>query len=428
METIIMPRLGFTMVAGVIEKWHKKVGDRVEKGDILFEVVTDKVTVEVESLFSGYIKKITGQEGAEIPVNEVIGYIGDKDEELPGGAAEAGIKSGAGAADKADKIAGAGAGWQAQAEKGVGPHTQGGKGAEGETKARKNKIFISPLARKTAREMGIDYQSVKIDGTGPGGRITKDDVIAYAEALKKGHEAAPAAAVRKPNVRSSAPLKGMRKIIAERMSFAGKNIPHLVLNAVADATALAGVRKRLTEKVLASHKVKVTVTDFLLKISAVALRDNINVNSSFQDGNYIIYDDVNVGFAVALDEGLIVPTVYGCDGLGLLGIARKRSELIEKARKGRLSLDEITNGTFTVTNLGMFGVRSFDAIINPPQAAILATGEIYQDVAIKDGRTETAYFINLSLSCDHRIVDGAAGAQFLQKIVQLIENPEMLFI
>ena len=230
------------------------------------------------------------------------------------------------------------------------------------------------------------------------------------------------------NIRSSSPLKGMRKLIAERMSYAKENIPHLVLNARADATALIKIRKRLMDKILSAYGIKVTITDFILKISAIALRDNIKVNSSLQNENYIIYEDINVGFAAAVDDGLIVPTLYKCDKLDLLNIARKRIDLVDKAKKGKLSLDEITNGTFTVTNLGMFGVRSFNAIINPPQAAILAIGALYTDTAVIDGRIDTRSFMELSLSCDHRIVDGAIGARFLQKIVELVENPEMLFI
>jgi pyruvate dehydrogenase E2 component (dihydrolipoamide acetyltransferase) len=430
METIIMPRLGFTMVTGVIEKWHKKVGDRVEKGDILFEVVTDKVTVEVESLFSGYIKKIAGEEGVEIPVNEVIGYIGEKDEKVIGDVLEPAVKSSGEAAEQIAVADVAGPGKAYTRPEGTlseGELPEGTLTRE-KTISRKQKMFISPLARKTAKELGIDYEAVTIKGTGPGGRITKDDVIAYADASKKEPKAAAGAAAGPPKIRSSSPLKGMRKIIAERMSFARDNIPHLVLNVKADATALVGLRKRLMDKVQSDYDIKITITDFLIKISAIALRDNIKVNSSLQDDNYIVYDDVNVGFAVALDEGLIVPTVYNCDKLDLLNIAKKRIELVDRARKGKLSLDEITNGTFTVTNLGMFGVRSFNAIINPPQAAILATGEIYPDTAVIDGKVDTRSFMDLSLSCDHRIVDGAIGALFLQKVVELIENPEMLFI
>ena len=408
METIIMPRLGFTMVSGVIEKWHKKVGDKVEKGDILFEVVTDKVTVEVDSLFSGYIREITGAEGSEIPVNEIIGYIGEKDEEIT----EDGAVS--------ETVAGMTAAEQNSVPAGTDP--------ERKTDMQKKKLFISPLARKTSKEMGIDYESVTIKGTGPGGRITKDDIVAFAGTAKKGPETAAGIEAGGLTVRSSSPLKGMRKVIAERMSYAKKNIPHLVLNAKADATALVEIRNRLMDKILSDYDVKVTITDFILKISAAALRDNIKVNASLQNENHIIYEDVNVGLAVAVDEGLIVPTIYKCDKLDLLNIARKRIELVEKAKKGKLSLDEITNGTFTVTNLGMFGVRSFNAIINPPQAAILATGAIYTDTAVIDGRIDTRSFLELSLSCDHRIVDGAIGARFLQKIVELVENPVLLLV
>jgi len=278
-----------------------------------------------------------------------------------------------------------------------------------------------------AKDMGIDWKTAEIAGSGPGGRIIKEDIAAYSRT--KGKAAPSGAAVPgSMRVKSATILAGMRKVIAQRMSYSKSNIPHIVLNAKADATLLINLREKLKEKIQSKYGVKITYTDFILKSTAVALRENLEVNSTLSDGNYIIYDDVNVGMAVSVDEGLIVPTIFSCDRLEIVDIAKKRLELIKKAREGNLSLGEITNGTFTVTNLGMYGIRSFSPIINPPQAAILAVGEIYEEPAVVNGRIEPKSFIDLSVSCDHRIVDGLVGAKFLQKIVELVENPVMLVI
>jgi pyruvate dehydrogenase E2 component (dihydrolipoamide acetyltransferase) len=405
MVKILMPRLGYTMVTGTIEKWHKKEGDKVEKGDILFEVVTDKVTIEIESVYSGYLRKIIAEEGQEIPVREIIGYIGEKDEKVPEVAVNP-LKR-IDSADEEQKI---------------------GAGAKGKTKASNKKLFISPLARKTAKELEIDYKTVQIKGSGPEGRITKEDILAYAKMMKEDAQELEERAGGAIQIKSSSPIRGMRKVIAERMSYSNNHIPHLVLNARADVTLLLNEKDRVRDKISSEHGLKLTFTDFLLKACANSLRENIKINSSLQDGRYLIYEDINVGFAVSVKEGIIVPTIYTCDKLGLIDITRKRIELVDKAIKSKLSLDEVTNGTFTVSNLGMFGVRSFTAIINPPQAAILAVGEIYKDASIRNGEVVTSSFIDLSLSCDHRIIDGAVGANFLQKIVDLIENPKTQLI
>ena len=417
MQEVIMPRLGFTMTAGVIEKWHKKEGDRVEKGDVLFEVMSDKVSVEVQAVTSGYLIKRIGREGLEIPVEEVIAYIGDKDEKLP---AE-GIKT-------KDKEAGI-----VEESKEEEKLVKVEKGPLSSPEKRK-RIKISPLARKTAKELGINYELEPIKGTDSGGRISKDDILAYAKMKEEGIKEKPAEkekvihAEGEIRIKSSTALKGMRKVIAERMSYSKKNIPHLVLNAKADVTVLVELREKLKDKILSSYGVKVTYTDFLLKICSVALSENLEINSSLQDEEYIIYEDVNVGLAVSVEDGLIVPTFYKCDRLDIIEIAIKRVELVNKAREGKLSLEEITNGTFTLTNLGMFNIRSFSAIINPPQSVILSIGEIYSGPVVINEMVKERFFMELSLSCDHRIVDGATGAKFLQRIVELVENPEMLII
>jgi pyruvate dehydrogenase E2 component (dihydrolipoamide acetyltransferase) len=222
---------------------------------------------------------------------------------------------------------------------------------------------------------------------------------------------------------SSTPLTGIRKVIAEKMSYSHTHIPHLTLNAKVDSTQLVKRKEELSEKVMTDAIIKLTYSDFLIKICASALRKNRTLNSSLQNNNFIVYNDINVGLAVSTGKGLIVPTFYQCDQLGLVDIAKRRNELVVKAREGKLSYREITNGTFTITNLGMFGVRSFSAIINPPQAAILAVGELYQDPAVVDDKIEIRYFIDLSLSCDHRIIDGDIGAQFLQSLVAVMQDP-----
>lgn len=392
-----MPKLGLTMETGRIEKWHKKEGDKVKTGEILFEVLTDKVTIEVESYYSGKLLKILRNEGEDVPVTEVIAYIGDKGEKFNASGLKRKIVKESGEPEPV-------------------------KAGEPKNRKKEKRVKISPLARKIAENRGIDYKSEEIKGSGPGGRIVKEDITAYDKSRQKREKKSPEAIA----VKSSSRLTGLKKVLAERMSYSKSTTPHIVLNMEADATKLVELREKLKERILKEYGVKITYTDFVLKAAAVALRENLEVNSTFSDGNYIIYDEVNIGLAVSLEEGLIVPTVFDCDRMEIPDIAKKRAELIEKACKSKLSLEEVSNGTFTVTNLGMNGVRSFSAIINPPQAAILAVGEIYVRPAVVKEKIEPKSFINLSASFDHRIIDGAVGAKFLKRITDLIEEPDRI--
>jgi pyruvate dehydrogenase E2 component (dihydrolipoamide acetyltransferase) len=400
MHEVIMPKLGLTMETGRIEKWHKKEGDKVEKGEVLFEVMTDKVTIEVESYDSGTLLKILRAEGEDVPVTEVVAYIGEDGEKIPGTV----VKKGTAKKKEPDS------------KKALDPKDRG------------KKIKISPLARKIADDMGIDYRSGEIKGSGPGGRIVKEDVIAYDKSGREGKSKKPATKRGAIPVKSSSMLTGLKKVVAERMSHSKSTIPHLVLNVKADASRLVGLKKELDEKKIKKYGVKLTYTDFILKAAAVALRENIKVNSTFSDGNYIIYDEVNMGIAVSIEEDLIVPCINNCDKLKIADIAKRRSELVERARKGKLSINEVSNSTFTVTNLGMYRVRSFSPIINPPQAAILAVGEIYIEPAAVNGKIEPRSFINLSVSCDHRIINGVIAAKFLRRVLELIEDPDKLIV
>jgi pyruvate dehydrogenase E2 component (dihydrolipoamide acetyltransferase) len=282
--------------------------------------------------------------------------------------------------------------------------------------------------------MGIDYN--QISGTGPEGRIVKEDIISYSESVKaKGPEVKlgqAAAPMFKPSgkikIKSQTPLKGMRKVIADRMTYSKQNIPHIILTSVPNVDLLIMLRERLKDKVSKIYETKITVSDFIIKACAMVLAEQPVVNASLQDGNHILYEDINIGMAVSVEGGLIVPTIYNCDRLSILEIAKKRTELVEKARQARLTLDEISNATFTVSNLGMFGIRSFTAIINPPQGAIFTVGGIYTAPSYVNVKIEQRSYMDVSIAVDHRIIDGADGAKFLQRFVELVENPELLVI
>ncbi|MBU4450290.1 MAG: 2-oxo acid dehydrogenase subunit E2 [Actinobacteria bacterium] len=483
MHEVIMPKLGLTMETGVIEKWHKKEGDKVEAGEVLFEVMTDKVSLEVEAYNSGIVRKIIRAEGEEVPVTEVIAYIGSAGEAIPEAketiparvlaqAPRGEIKISPLARNIAEnkgidisKITGTGPGGRIVKED-VEAYVESGSmeapgqpkpAAAGSTESTE-RLKISPLARSLAKEMGIDYLKESIAGTGPGGRIVKEDITAFAEKLKSSAGAQRAATSTAPavpsitipgaaataittqvagaaradgsqlKVKSTTPLKGIRKVIAVRMTLSMTTIPHITLTIVVEVDNLIKLRERLKGKIYERFGAKITYTDFIIKASASVLAEQPVINSSLQENNHIIYDDINIGLAVATDAGLIVPTIYNADKISLYDIARKRVELIEKSKQGKLTMEEITNGTFTISNQGMLGIRTFTAIINPPQAAIMMVGEIYAAPAVVDGRIEAKSFIEISLAVDHRIIDGAVAAIFLQKFGEYIKNPELLLI
>ncbi|MHB1274302.1 MAG: dihydrolipoamide acetyltransferase family protein [Candidatus Humimicrobiaceae bacterium] len=419
MFNIVMPKIGLMMESGRIEKWIKKEGDTVAVGDILLELMTDKVSMELEATDAGILRKIVRQEGEDVPVLEVIGYIGEANEEIPG---ETKAAPSASAKDSVKTVAQSTENISAPVEK-ENPTEQ---------------VIISPLARKLAESNGVDIKNVK--GTGPGGRIVKEDIIAFIEskASAKAENMVPEISIPVPTlvpapvpapghikIKSSMPLKGMRKIIADRMVLSKTTMPHIILTSTACVDNLIILKDRL--KVRAKNlDADLTVTDFIIKIAANTMKEFIKINSSLQNDNVIIYDDINIGIAVALEDGLIVPTVFSTDKMSLLEIAKKRKELVAKAMQSKLSLEEISSATFTISNLGMFGVKNFTAIINPPQGAILTVGCIYKQVAFSNAEIVEKSFMDFSLAVDHRIIDGADAARYLQRFVELAENPELL--
>ncbi len=417
MFEVIMPKLGLTMETGLIEKWLKKEGDQVEEGDILFEVMTDKVSLEVESYHKGILRKILRLEGEEVPVTEVVAYIGEAHEEIPNGK-EAGLSDKASTAEEKKDIA------KEEKTAAAEPAPQ-----TAEAKNSKKKIFITPLARKKSKELGIDYIREAIKGSGPRGRIVKEDILNLARSarpqalLPKGSDAMGA----QPAIYSVTDLKGIRKIIANKMTLSKQTIPHIIISALANVSDLKLLREKANIHAGNLFGLKITYTDYIIKAASLALRSNIGLNSSLSEEKMSIYDDINIGLAVASDDGLVVPVIYQADSLSVTSIAQRRSEIIGKAKEKSLKMEDISNGTFTISNLGMYRIRSFTAIINPPQSSILTIGEIYKDTFVdEDDNIGVGHFMNLSVAVDHRIVDGADAAKFMHALVELIENPFIL--
>ncbi len=482
MHEVIMPKLGLTMETGVIEKWHKKEGDKVQSGEVLFEVMTDKVSLEVEAYHTGYLRKILKNEGEEVPVTQVIAYIGELNESLEA-ASSVTVSGGASVAEtvleKETPEAAIPAAYAAQQEaidtskikisplarniaesKGIDISMITGTGPGGRivkedveeyikkmsqktvpqsaAKLAGERIRISPLARSLANEMGIDYTLEAIKGTGPEGRIVKEDILAFAQANKVSAPSAtvqaapyiPAASIEPlpPKAISSTVLKGIRKVIAERMTFSKQNIPHIISTSVIKVDSLIALRDKIKDKVQDVYGVKITYTDFIIKACAIVLAEQPKINSSLLDESHIIYEDVNIGLGVATDAGLVAPTIYGCNRISIFDIARKRIEIVEKAKNQKLAMEDISNATFTISNLGMLGVRTFTAIINPPQGAILMVGEAYKAPVVENDRIEIRQLMEISVAVDHRIIDGADAAVFLKRLKEVLESPELLLI
>ncbi|MFH1487678.1 MAG: dihydrolipoamide acetyltransferase family protein [Pseudomonadota bacterium] len=404
MFTVVeMPALSSTMKKGRVIRWCKQEGDFVKKGDILYEVETDKVNVEVESLTSGYLRKILLEEGIEAPVHAPIAIISEgMDEDISSAAL---LPS----RDLPDR-----------------PDHDLPKGASDRRVFETSRIKISPLARRMSEEEGIDVRTLK--GTGPGGRVTKKDVE---KALHERGSASPAPPETEeegdPEGKgyTDIPLTNMRKIIAKRLQESKVTAPHFYVDVTADASAIIKVKEDL-ESGSGGHEVKITYNDVLIKILSRALRDFPLVNAGFLGDRIRLHGAVNIGVAVAIDEGLIVPVIKHADRKSINRISREVMDLVTKARNKKLLPHEYEGGTFTLTNMGMFGVETFHAIINPPESGILAVGAIIQKPVVQEGLIVARPCMKLSLSVDHRVVDGAMAARFLAAVKELVEYPSLL--
>ncbi|SBV99153.1 Catalytic domain of component of various dehydrogenase complexes [uncultured delta proteobacterium] len=434
--TITMPKLGLTMNSGSVAEWKKQIGDPVKKGEILYVVATDKLTVDVESPADGVLLAITIKDGQEVPVGDPIGAIGEPGEKVEGASAPA---PAAAAAPAAAPTATAAPAAQAPA-------------------ARTGHIPSSPKAKKIAREKGIDLATVA--PTGPNGWIVAKDVLgapsfaapkASPVAAKMAAEAgialasvdasgsrimkadvaaatAPAAAAPAGGTRR-VPMTQMRRVIGDRMLASTNSIPSVHYFVDVDMTALNAMRgncnARLGKK---EGAVKVSVNDILMKFCAKLLLDCPLLNGSVEADAFIMHDYVNVGFAVALPGGLMVPNIKNVQNKGLEAIARERADLVAKTRGGGLSPDSMTGGTFTISNIGMMGVDKFTPIINPPEVAILGVGMTREVPVVKNGEIVIRPVATLCLAADHRLVDGADAAEFIAKLRDLIEDPDLFLL
>jgi pyruvate dehydrogenase E2 component (dihydrolipoamide acetyltransferase) len=395
---VILPRLGQGMESGTIVRWLKSEGEPVEKGEPLFEVDTDKVTQDVEAEAAGVLLKIAVAEG-EVPVGQTIAFIGEAGEDVPEVAA---------ASSKAPEP-------PAEAP----PEPAREAPPEAVVAADNGRIKASPLARRLARERGVDLGSLR--GTGPEGRIVAEDVE-QAEAGGPAGPAAPAAAPTAPVPAGEverAPLTNVRKTIARRLTEAWQ-IPVFQLQTSADMTRVNALVAKLCER---DPEVRVTVTDVLTKLCAQALMRHREVNAEFTEEAILLHPSANVGLAVAAPQGLIVPVIRGAERLSLSEVARARADLVGRAREAKLRAEDIEGGTFTISNLGMYAVERFTAVLNPPQAAIVAVGATEDRVVPAGGETVVRPMLTLTATFDHRAVDGAPAAAFLQTLKESLEDP-----
>lgn len=444
-EVVLMPRLSDTMTEGVIASWQKNVGDDVKKGEVLAEIETDKATMELESYKDGKLLFQGAQAGEKILVNDLLAIIGkdglNVDEivkGIKGGGAAAGTDQHAGTLSSEPKT-------PEDAQKAEGdtapanpevqhPATSAPQAAPAPQVVNDGRIFASPLAKKLAEDKGIDLKYVK--GSGDNGRITKTDIEAYKpqeQAAPAAAQAPQAAAAQPQTVNKQpagevdyedVPVSQMRKVIARRLSESLFTAPHFYLTMVVDMDAAVAARGRINEL----SKSKISFNDIVLKAAAVALTQHPKVNSSWLGDKIRINHHVNIGVAVAVDEGLLVPVVRNANNKPLSQINKEVKEYAQKAKDKKLQPSDWEGSTFTISNLGMFGIDEFTAIINPPDACILAVGGISQVPVVKNGAVVPGNIMKLTLSCDHRVVDGATGSAFLQTLKGLLEEPLRMLI
>jgi pyruvate dehydrogenase E2 component (dihydrolipoamide acetyltransferase) len=451
--TIEMPKLSDTMSVGTVVKWHKSVGETVSNGDTLAEIETDKATMELENFDDGVLLKILVNEGEEAPIGSPLAIVGEDGEVIPE------TEETVSANDNQDTILPENSEDQINSEEKEHQETlvqtvEDIPTLPVESDLEKNKgdnlepsterIFVSPLARKIASEKSIDLS--KIVGSGPSGRIIKQDVLeTEAEAKAVQNKTEPTAnkpeaptSPSKPSgllVSKSVPLSGMRSVIAKRLSESKSTIPHFYLqreiniDSLLEARIAINLNSEKQAKLSNSDYLKISVNDLILKACAESLKWHPEINSSWGQDEIIFHEKVELAFGVAVDGGLLTPIIREADSLSLSEISREAKSLIDLARSKKLSPDAMSGSTFTVTNLGMYGVDFFSGIINPPNAAILSVGSsIQKPIVDKHGKIVVGRTLTLGLSCDHRLVDGAMGASFLGTLSNNLENPSCMLV
>lgn len=437
-----MPKLSDTMSEGTLVKWTIAKGDKVSVGDVIAEVETDKATMEVEAFDEGIIHELFVEEGAKVAIGGRMALLLDEGEEPPANLDEldggeeqtrptAAEDAAAGKADQDGDAKGATTKPPRRRQRGGG----GGRSTAKAARTSSGRIKASPLARRVAEELGVDLDS--IEGTGPGGRIVRADVEDAAEGGPTVGASASAASM--PVIRpvvgpedERQPLSGMRAVIASRLLASKTQIPHFYLNLEVDAGALMAFRKQVNASSESGGEGtgnKYTVNDFILRAAVQACKEVPEVNASFDGDAVVFFKSVHLAVAVALDEGLVTPVVRDAQSLSLLEISQTVKELAGRARNKKLKPEEMQGGTITVSNLGAYGIDHFDAIINPPQAVILAIGAIKaRPVVNEKGELAVGQRMWVGMSCDHRVVDGAIGARYLAALQRYLENPALMLI
>jgi pyruvate dehydrogenase E2 component (dihydrolipoamide acetyltransferase) len=444
-----MPKLSPTMEEGQISRWLKNEGDKVSMGEPLAEIDTDKATMEMQALSTGVLRKILINAGESVPLGQMIAVIGEPDEDISALLEQAGSGAQAQAAPQAApppveekpetppvKESPAGV---------PKPAPQSGNGAQGASATgaqESDRLIVSPLAARMAAEAGINLRS--LTGSGPGGRIVKRDIE---EAMNAGQQAAEAGApqspqrhlravqpgtqpAQQPPVEGASPYRDeptsvMRQTIARRLVTSIGPVPHFFLTTEIEMDRVVEMRRAVNEL---DAELKVSINDVIIKVAAAALIQHPQVNASFQDRNVRYYERADIGVAVAIEDGLITPVVRSADQKSLSQIAGEVRELAARARSRKLLPEEYTGATFSISNLGMLGIDEFTAVINPPEAAILAVGAVTPKPVVRDGQMVVRQMMRVTMSCDHRVIDGATGARFLQTFKRTLENPLLLIV
>jgi pyruvate dehydrogenase E2 component (dihydrolipoamide acetyltransferase) len=410
---VTLPRLGQGMETGTIVRWLKSEGDSVEKGEALYELDTEKVTQEVEAEASGILLKILAGEGEEIEVGKAIAVIGEQGEEVPEGEAEDPTEV---SEDDAQEEGSPAPEREDERERGREEAPEGPSEPEQSLESTNGgRVKASPLARRIARERGIELSALR--GTGPEGRIVAEDVE---RASATGAAAAPAAAAPTGDV-EVVKLNQMRKTIARRMTEAWE-APAFQISMSADMTGSVRLREALLAQVKEGG-VRPTYSDILTKVVALALMRHRDVNAHFAGDSVKLFPNANIGIAVAIPHGLVVPVIPGCERLTIPEIAGARADIVSRTREGKLRAEDLDGGTFTISNLGMYGVERFTAVLNPPQAGILAVGAIEERAVVVDGDFEIQPRMDMTLTIDHRSVDGATASEFLATVKSFLEEP-----
>lgn len=424
-EIVRMPKLSDTMTEGVVAEWHKKVGDSVSEGDLLAEIETDKATMEFESFYDGVLLHIGVEKGGTAPVNEVLAVIGEKGEDIEAllkdaGSAEPAAEEAPKEEPKAEPVLETSRPKPDPAPVVTEPVAVPAASTNGSSSTER--IFASPLAKKMAAEKGINLSAVT--GTGENQRIVKRDIENYQPAASAGAGQIIYAAPAGQESYTEVPNSQMRKAIAKALSASKFSAPHFYLKMEVDMDNAIAARKAINEE----EGIKISFNDMIVKAVAAALRRHPKVNADWMGDSIRYNDHIHVGVAVAVEDGLVVPVVRFTDSKGIAQIGAEIKDLASRARDKKIQPDEMQGGTFAVSNLGMYGIEDFTSIINPPNGCILSVGQIKQTPVVKNGEIVPGNVMKLSLSCDHRVVDGAVGSAFLQTLKQILENPVKMLV